>query len=293
MTNQERLEQAVNALLKSYHAHDEIKQIGKTNLPAKENIVALAKDIQVLLFPGLIKRETLESLGLPYVVGQKTVSILNQLQSYIEQVLCWAESQNGVDCKDSSGFASRVESIAYELIESLPVMRTILAEDVEAIYDCDPAAHSKKEIVFAYPGLQALSIHRIAHFLYIKEVPILPRIMSEYIHSVTGIDIHPGARLGKGTMIDHGTGIVIGETAVIGDYVCLYQGVTLGALSPAKDHRSTERKRHPSIEDRVVIYAGATILGGETVIGQGSIIGGNVWLTHSVPPNSRIYLDRE
>ncbi|MGK5090474.1 serine O-acetyltransferase EpsC [Deltaproteobacteria bacterium TL4] len=293
MDDQRRLATAVNLILDSYHKHPEIEQMGRTILPAKENIILLAKDIQVLLFPGLIRQESMETLELPYVIGQKSVSIFHRLQEYMEQIFCWEAAQNGINCTDTQKFKTNVKDIAFEFLESLPGMREILAEDVEAIYEGDPAARSKREIVFAYPGLQALSIHRIAHFFFKRNVPILPRIMSEYIHSQTGIDIHPGATLGKGTMIDHGTGIVIGETSIIQDYVRIYQGVTIGALSPDKKDRHSNVKRHPTIEDHVVLYAGATILGGKTVIGQGSIIGGNVWLTHSVPPGSKIYLENQ
>jgi len=291
MEKELRLRQAVDDILKSYQEHPEIRRIGKATLPVREDIIALVNDIQVLLFPGLIKQESLESLDLSYVIGQKTVSILHRLQTHMAQVLCWEVAQDGVDCKSISDFDQQVEQIAFEFIENIPFIRDVLAEDVEAIYKGDPAARNKREIVLAYPGLQALSIHRIAHFLFNKEIPILPRIVSEYIHSQTGIDIHPGATLGKGTMIDHGTGVVIGETAIIGDHVCIYQGVTIGALNPAKNKEQSHIKRHPTIEDHVIIYAGATILGGDTIIGEGSIIGGNIWLTHSVPPGSRIYLD--
>ena len=165
----------------------------------------------------------------------------------------------------------------------------MLSEDVEAILRGDPASVSKREIVLAYPGLQAVSVFRIAHFLQQRGVPLIPRIMTEHIHSKTGIDIHPGVSIGKGLMIDHGTGIVIGETAVIKDQVRLYQGVTLGALSPQHSLANPDLKRHPTIENNVIVYAGATILG-DVVVGEGSIIGGNVWLTHSIPPNSRVFL---
>ena len=165
----------------------------------------------------------------------------------------------------------------------------MLSEDVEAILRGDPASVSKREIVLAYPGLQAVSVFRIAHFLHQRSVPLIPRIMTEHIHSKTGIDIHPGVSIGRGLMIDHGTGIVIGETAVIKDQVRLYQGVTLGALSPQHSLANPDLKRHPTIENNVIVYAGATILG-DVVVGEGSIIGGNVWLTHSIPPNSRVFL---
>ncbi|MBW1882038.1 MAG: serine acetyltransferase [Deltaproteobacteria bacterium] len=180
------------------------------------------------------------------------------------------------------------EEITIRFVASLVEMRTMLSLDVEAAYDGDPAAKGYDEIVVAYPAIRALAIHRIAHQLSNYGVPLLPRIMSEYAHDRTGIDIHPGAQIGERFFIDHGTGVVIGETAVIGDRVRLYQGVTLGATSLRDSSSLRGKKRHPTIEDDVTIYAGATILGGETVIGEGSIIGGNVWLTQSVPKGSRV-----
>ena len=177
------------------------------------------------------------------------------------------------------------------VLESLPGMHQTLQADIQAAYEGDPAATSFMEIVLSYPGLQAIAIHRLAHLLYEKNVPLIPRIMSELAHSRTGIDIHPGAQIGPAFFIDHGTGVVIGETSVIGQNVKIYQGVTLGALSFPKDehgHPIKGIKRHPEVRDNVTIYAGATILGGETVVGEGSIIGGNVWLTHSVPPYTRV-----
>ena len=292
MRMDKRLSNAINEILASYGKHPEIQGISRSTLPVKESIIALAKDIQVLLFPGLLRQESLEPLDLPYIIGQKTVSIFHRMRDYMEQVLCWDLMQGEGDCSTNEDFTAKVREIAMAFIEELPQMREVLAEDVEGIFGADPAARSRREIVLAYPGIQALSIHRIAHFLYNKGIPLLPRIMSEYIHSETGIDIHPGAQLGKGTMIDHGTGIVIGETAVIKNHVRLYQGVTLGALNPTRNLDKLGSKRHPTIEDDVVIYAGATILGGDTVIGKGAIIGGNVWLTHSIPPHSRIYLEK-
>ncbi|MGH0038249.1 MAG: serine O-acetyltransferase EpsC [Myxococcota bacterium] len=180
------------------------------------------------------------------------------------------------------------EAVALRLIERLPTLREWLAADVESAFQGDPAARSFAEIVVSYPSIRALAIHRVAHVLYLEGVPLLPRIMSEYAHDRTGIDIHPGARIGRRFFIDHGTGVVIGETTEIGDNVRLYQGVTLGALSPRQVESLRNVKRHPTIEDDVTIYAGSTILGGDTVIGAGSVIGGNVWLTESVPAGSKV-----
>ena len=287
-----RLQNVIDALMVSYRKHPEIEHIGTVDLPAKESIVSLVEDIQVLLFPGLIRQESFDYLNLPYMVGQQTVSIFYHLKEAIELVLCWKASQEGEQCEEIPEFEGQVEAIAFEFLEYIPELRDILSEDVDAILQGDPASVSKREIVLAYPGLQAVSVYRIAHFLHERDVPLIPRIMTEYIHSRTGIDIHPGVSIGKGLMIDHGTGIVIGETAIIKDHVRLYQGVTLGALSPQHSLANPDLKRHPTIEDKVIVYSGATILG-DTVIGEGSIVGGNVWLTHSIPPNSRVFLNED
>lgn len=287
-----RLQKTIDALMASYRKHPEIEHIGTVDLPAKETIVSLVEDIQVLLFPGLIRQESFDNLNLPHLVGQQTVSIFYRLKEAIELVLCWKATQEGEQCEELPKFEEQVEAIAFEFLEYIPELRDILSEDVDAILQGDPASVSKREIVLAYPGLQAVSVYRIAHFLHIRGVPLIPRIMTEHIHSRTGIDIHPGVSIGKGLMIDHGTGIVIGETAIIKDQVRLYQGVTLGALSPQHSLANPDLKRHPTIEDNVIVYSGATILG-DTVIGKGSILGGNVWLTHSIPPNSRIFLNED
>jgi len=284
-----RLKRSIDSLMDSYREHPEIEHIGKIALPAKDNIVRLVEDIQALLFPGLIRQESFDNLNLTYVVGQQTVSIFYRLKEAIELVLCWKASQEGENCEEKPEFGEQVENIAFEFLEYIPELRKVLSEDVDAILHGDPASVSKREIVLAYPGLQAVSVFRIAHFLHEKCVPLIPRIMTEHIHSKTGIDIHPGVSIGKGLMIDHGTGIVIGETAVIKDQVRLYQGVTLGALSPQHSLANPDLKRHPTIENNVIVYSGATILG-DVVIGEGSIIGGNVWLTHSVQSKSRVFL---
>jgi len=187
----------------------------------------------------------------------------------------------------------QAREVVINFMKELPRLRVVLADDVRAARDGDPAAKSYDEIIFSYPGLFAVIVHRIAHQLYAQKVPLVPRIMSEYAHSVTGIDIHPGAQIGERFFIDHGTGVVIGETTVIGNRVRIYQGVTLGALSLSKSQveKLRTQKRHPTIEDDVIVYSGVTILGGETVIGAGAVIGGNVWITHSVPPGSRVFIE--
>jgi serine O-acetyltransferase len=200
---------------------------------------------------------------------------------------CWRYDQPCSDC-DEQG-----HRLALQLLEAIPGLRKALAADVRATYEGDPAAKSIDEIIFSYPGILAITVYRIAHLLLNFGVPLLPRIMTEYAHSTTGIDIHPAATIGKSFVIDHGTGVVIGETTVIGNNVRIYQGVTLGALSIPKGASDEFRgkKRHPTIEDDVIIYSGATILGGETIIGARSVIGGNVWLTESVPPDTTVVIE--
>tara|TARA_Y100001970_G_C14081240_1_gene774826 strand:+ start:23 stop:949 length:927 start_codon:yes stop_codon:yes gene_type:complete len=286
---EKRLQNTINNLLGSYKKFPEIEHISNIPLPTKENIITLVEDIQVLLFPGLIKQKSFDELNLPHLIGQQTVSVYYRLKNEIEKVLCWKASEEGKNCDDLPEFGVQVESIVFEFLEFLPKLRGLLSEDVDAILKGDPASVSKREIVLAYPGLQAISVFRIANFLHEKKVPLLPRIMTEYMHSKTGIDIHPGVLIGKGFMIDHGTGIVIGETTIIKDHVRLYQGVTLGALSPKKAMSNKTLKRHPTIESRVIIYSGATILG-DVVIGEDSVIGGNVWITKNIPPKSKIFL---
>jgi serine O-acetyltransferase len=182
-----------------------------------------------------------------------------------------------------------------EFLKELPQLRTMLAKDIRAAFDGDPAAKGYDEIIFSYPGIWAIMVNRIAHKLYIQGIPLMPRIMTEYAHGRTGIDIHPGAHIGESFFIDHGTGVVIGETCVIGNSVRIYQGVTLGAISLSKTEvkKLRSKKRHPSIEDDVIIYANATILGGDTVVGARSVIGGNVWLTHSVPPDTEVFIRKQ
>ncbi len=207
------------------------------------------------------------------------------LKCEVEKSLAFSVRYGELNCGHKScGAAAAL--VVEEFFEELPRIRVILVQDLDAAVRGDPAAKSSNEVILSYPGFQAIAIHRIAHFFWTRQVPIIPRMMSEIVHGRTGIDIHPGAQIDESFFIDHGTGVVIGETTVIGKNVKLYQGVTLGALSVKKEE--SNRKRHPTIEDDVTIYANATILGGETIIGSGSIIGGSVWITHSVPPGSRV-----
>ncbi len=263
------------------------------NLPGRKAMVAVLKELLSALFPGCL---TYEPIDHEDVRGVRTrlLAIADALIDQITRIEAYRVLERsrpeGFDCE------GRARTVVQMLLEALPEIRALLQADVLAAYEGDPAAQSNMEVVMSYPGLLAVAIHRIAHVLYCADVQLLPRVMSEYAHSRTGIDIHPGATIGKGFFIDHGTGVVIGETCVIGENVKLYQGVTLGARSFQKDDGGRlvkGIKRHPNVEDDVVIYANATILGGDTVIGRGSVIGGNVWLTHSVPPGSRIFYSGE
>lgn len=259
-------------------------------IPSKRAVIDIIEKLREVIFPGYFTREKLDPVNLKYYMGQ-TVSVIFDMIS--EQVTlsirhdCFRYDKPCSECRD------RGQEVALALLQEIPAIREILATDIRAAYDGDPAARSTDEIIFSYPGILAITIYRIAHKLHELGVPLLPRIMTEHAHNVTGIDIHPGAHIGRSFCIDHGTGIVIGETCVIGRNVRIYQGVTLGALSLPKDagEKLRGRKRHPTIEDDVIIYSGATILGGDTVIGARSVIGGNVWVTQSVPPDTKVVME--
>ncbi len=262
------------------------------NLPAAAQVAATVQNLFSLLFPGCHAKAPVPHAQCHEQVERLFAQIAGEIEEEILQVLRYQsrEKNDGVSAEEN---AARARTLAEIFMAELPAISKMLQEDVEAAYEGDPAAISKMEVVMAYPGFRAIVVHRLAHTLYSLQVPILPRVMSEIAHSKTGIDIHPGATIGEHFFIDHGTGVVIGETTVIGKNVKLYQGVTLGALSFPKDEATgmlmKGHKRHPNVEDNVVIYAGATILGGETTIGHDSEIGGNVWLMESIPPFSRVY----
>jgi serine O-acetyltransferase len=278
------VDQMVDNLIDSYHQLGGINHIGGPNLPSRQRAIDILQAMRSLLFPGYYEREPVDDAALPYLTGQRLAWVRRHLAEEITKSLC--HDCRVEDCCDQiPACASKAQVVADDLLLALPDIRAQLHLDVQALLDGDPAAKSEAEVILAYPGLAAVSVHRITHFLYQREVPLLPRIMSEYIHHQTGIDIHPGATIGKSFFVDHGTGVVIGETTVIGDNVKIYQGVTLGALSVKKS--LAEQRRHPTIEDDATIYSGATILG-PVVIGHDSVIGGNVWLIKSVPPYSRV-----
>ena len=259
-------------------AHAAIPMYGKKlRLPDRSAIISLIKELRRLFFPAYFGDPQL--MALP--AENYAALLLERIETALTTQLALALPE------EESSQASR---ITQSIVAELPRIQQVLLTDIEATFDGDPAAANKEEIIFAYPGLFAIFVYRIAHELYLRQVPMIPRMMTEYAHSRTGIDIHPGAQIGPWFFIDHGTGIVIGETTVIGSHVKLYQGVTLGALSPRAGHASLPGKRHPTVCDYVTIYSGASILGGKTVIGEHSVVGGNAFLTDSVADNTRVVI---
>jgi serine O-acetyltransferase len=281
-----RIDQVVRHVLDSYNRLGGINHIGGPNLPSQQRIIDILQTLRSILFPGYYERDPVDETALFYLIGERIAWVRKALTEEINKGLCHDCRLYGT-CHDMDECAEKALVITDDLLDALPEIRAQLHLDVHAAFEGDPAASSTAEVIVAYPGLVAISAHRIAHHLYRWDVPLLPRIINGYTHHQTGIDIHPGASIGESFFIDHGTGVVIGETTIIGNNVKIYQGVTLGAVSVEKS--LAKKKRHPTIEDNVTIYAGATILGGDTVIGRNSVIGGNVWLIESVAPFSRVY----
>lgn len=278
----------VDRIVQSYADNIAVNRDDRNNLPRESEILEVLNKILELIFPGFFDRAAHSPGSLRYAVGDIVTQLHGELMSLILRAYQFECSL--VERKDDCNCRARAEKTARNLLEAIPALREAMKLDIQAAYAGDPAAKSFDEIVLSYPGVKAITIQRIAHELYLQNVPLIPRMMSEYAHRITGIDIHPGAKLGKGVFIDHGTGVVIGETAELGDDVKLYQGVTLGALSFPKDACGMiikGAKRHPTIEDGVTIYAGATILGA-IVIGKNSVIGGNVWLTEGTEPGTKV-----
>ncbi len=263
--------------------------ISQLSIPSQDSVREIVRLGRRIIFPGYFTQERIDPVGLEYHLGRLVIRLYKLLSTQV----AWAVRH---DCHRYEQACSQCQEegvrVALEFIRAIPRLRAVLATDTKAAYEGDPASSGYDEIIFSYPGLYAVTVQRMAHLLWKLKVPLLPRIMTEQAHSQTGIDIHPGASIGESFFIDHGTGVVIGETTRIGKRVRLYQGVTLGALSVSRDQveELRRRKRHPTIEDDVIIYSGATILGGQTVVGAGSVIGGNVWITESVPPNTKVLL---
>lgn len=288
----EQLENLTNRLIESYDAHPTRPDQGEP-LPSMEAITEVMEEVRRLIFPGFYAAEHLSPTSRPYRVGHWLARLHQRLSSILALALAHERScQPGDQAAQEIGLpvdldlCSYAEALCTRLLDQLPTLRAQLVLDAQAALKGDPAATNLEEIILTYPGFEAITTHRFAHLLYLEEVPYLPRALSEHAHARTGIDIHPGARIGASFFIDHGTGVVIGETTHIGDRVKIYQGVTLGALSVRRD--LCGHKRHPTIEDDVIIYAGATVLGGDTTIGAGSVIGGNLWIIDSIPPQSSV-----
>lgn len=258
-------------------------------MPNRDAIIHIILGLRQIMFPGYFDEEHLGRTLPEYFLGHNLIQLYDNLYSQVIAAL----TQHEKEIANETKIIKKTEAICSSFFSSLPRIQKLLIKDVEAAYNGDPAAHSKEEIIFCYPGLLAVFVYRIAHELYKLQVPFIPRIMSEYAHSRSGIDINPGATIGEYFFIDHGTGVVIGETTIIGNNVKIYQGVTLGALSTRSGQLLRNVKRHPTIEDNVTIYSSASILGGETVIGKGSVIGGNAFITESVPAGSRVSVKKQ
>jgi len=285
-----RLDKSIDSIIKNYDTYGMVNHSGGENLPGRESIENIMSGLEELLFPGYLENVCTDNGNLRTITIEKVKKITCELTHEVEKSLAFSVRIGTLSC-GHGGCRAVAALVVDEFFEELSKIRTLLSKDLEAAVKGDPAAISADEVILSYPGFQAITVHRIAHFFWTRQVPLIPRMMSELVHKRTGIDIHPAAEIGESFFIDHGTGIVIGETTVIGKNVKLYQGVTLGALSVKKEESG--KKRHPTIEDDVTIYANATILGGDTVIGSGSVIGGSVWITQSVPAGSKIYVKRE
>ena len=276
--------QLTQELIASYARIGGINHVDGKNLPSKTAITSITCDLLRLLFPGFFDEKPVHSSELKVETATLMDSVWGRLEDEIYKSLDYARPAD-VKKSEVGNLAGRLTG---EFLSSLPGIRELLQTDVEAAYGGDPAALAREEVIVAYPFIEAIAVQRLAHQLYLKEVPLIPRIMTEWAHSRTGMDLHPGARIGSHFFVDHCTGTVVGETCEIGNHVKMYQGVGLVARSLAGGQQLRGQKRHPTIEDRVTIYAGATIMGGDTIIGAGSTIGANVFLTHGVPPNSLV-----
>ncbi len=290
----EQLPELTSRIVQTYTEVSAISHLGHCALPNYEVVIEAAEDLKEIIYPGYRRREGLHIGNVTYHVGDLIDGLHDKLTVQIARAMRH-DAGFSHDCGGDIDFEALGQAKAILFLEELPELRKMLALDAQAALDGDPAVKTLDEVIFCYPGLEAVTIYRLAHALHQLEIPLIPRMMTEWAHSKTGIDIHPGAKIGHHFFIDHGTGVVIGETCEIGDHVKLYQGVTLGALSFATDgegHLVRGQKRHPTIEDSVVIYANATVLGGRTVIGHHSVIGSSVWLTRSLEPHTTVVLEK-
>lgn len=282
---EDQISDLMNRLLEDYEGGRTIDEIRTFDLPDNDVIEEILRSLRRIIFPGYFRNKAF-----------KVYTVRNQISMLLEDVIYRLTKQIAIVLRYDDQFAHaseeevriRAEELTFAFLRRIPKIRAYIETDVQAAYEGDPAAYNKTEIIYSYPGLYAIFVNRIAHELFLLGVPMIPRIMTEHAHSETGIDIHPGATIGRYFFIDHGTGIVVGETTTIGDRVKIYQGVTLGALSTRGGQSLRGRKRHPTIEDNVTIYSGASILGGDTVIGRDAVIGGNAFITKSVPAGARV-----
>ena len=293
LRRKEELPDLTKRIVDTYSETTETCHLGHCPLPNYDVVISACEDLKEVLYPGYRRREGLHIGNVMYHVGDLIDRLHDKMTTQIGRALRHEAGVNDTECDEDYEALGQAKAILF--LEQIAELRKILALDVQAAYDGDPAVRTLDEVIFCYPGLEAVTIYRLAHVLHELNIPFIPRMMTEWAHSRTGIDIHPGAKIGHHFFIDHGTGVVVGETCDIGNHVKLYQGVTLGALSFATDGdgnlvRGT--KRHPTLEDRVVIYANATVLGGKTVVGHDSIIGSSVWLTQSVLPHTTVVLEK-
>ena len=278
------ISQITKSILDDYGTGRNIDKMDLFNQPSKEEIIAIVEDLLKIVYPGYYRDRSYKIYN---IKSNSTVTIEDVAYHLNKQILL-ALKYTAKEENDVEKLTEQAEKDTVTFLKKIPDVRAMLETDLEAAFQGDPAAKYRDEIILSYPGMFAITVNRLAHELFLLEVPLIPRIMTEYAHSITGIDIHPGATIGKYFFIDHGTGVVVGETTVIGDRVKIYQGVTLGALSTRGGQKLRDVRRHPTIEDDVTIYSGASILGGETVVGKNSVIGSNVFITSSVPADTKV-----
>lgn len=274
----------LNDIMDDYKKGRAIDKTDIYNQPDKKEVISILKNLLCIVYPGFYRDKTYKIYHLDHTVS----TLIEDVIFHLNKQILLALRYSGVDEEDEQRLSEHAQNIAVAFMRTIPKVREYLDTDLQAAYDGDPAAKSKDEIIFSYPGIYAITIFRLAHELFLLGVPLIPRMMTEYAHNLTGIDIHPGATIGKYFFIDHGTGIVVGETTEIGEHVKLYQGVTLGALSTRGGQNLRNKKRHPTIKDNVTIYSGASILGGDTVIEEGVVVGGNAFITSSIRKGTKV-----
>ena len=284
----DKLDSHIAELTAGYEAEEAFFAGYKKCFPSRSACIALLDDLKILMFPGYFDMQSKAGDKSEYLLGERLLHINRTLQTQVKLAFMYEDAELSEDAA-----SERADKVAEVFMDRLPRIQSLLLKDVQAAFDGDPAASSREEIVLCYPGFYAIFVHRVAHVLYEQQVPLIPRLMSEYAHSQTGVDIAPGATIGEYFFIDHATGVVIGETTTIGAHCKLYQGVTLGALSTRKGQALRGVKRHPTLEDYVTVYSNASVLGGETVIGEGTVIGGSAFVCQSTPKNARVSLKNQ